>query len=302
MPDWSERLKEAERKRKGGKFSPRAAWRLLDGEGDGCPGLTLDVLAGRWLIAGEQLPEGLIEEARRRGVEAWWKELTRGEKAGPELVAGDPGKDPFLVEENGVSLEMSLQAGYSQGLFLDQRDNRAEARRRLREGERFLNLFSYTGAFSVFAALAGAVTTSVDASGPALRWMERNFRHNGLDPADHHLVRGDALEWLGAFARKGRNFHGIVADPPTFGRAKGRKAWRVESGLPDLVAACLKVLAPGGWLLVTSNCRRMEPEGFRQRVEEGVELSWRKARISGGEPPPDFTARPGLHVAWVEER
>ena len=112
-----------------------------------------------------------------------------------------------------------MQAGYSQGLFLDQRGNRRRVRERVCAGERVLNCFSYTCGFSVAAAMGGAITTSLDLPGPYLDWGKRNFTHNGMDPSDHYFCKGDAMHWLQRFAKQGRRFQGVILDPPTFSRS-----------------------------------------------------------------------------------
>ncbi len=281
-------------------FTPDSAYRLLDGAGDGAPGVFIDVFAGRWLVQtmAPALPAGLSDALKARGAVWWWKRLDPAEKSSSVPMNEAGGEDPFLIEENGLRFEISFRRGYSQGLFPDQRDNRRRVRDEPRLDQRVLNLFAHTGGFSVAAAAAGATVTTVDLSGSYLDWAKRNFAHNGLDPARHFFARGDALDWLGAFARKRRVFDGIVLDPPTFSRIKGRGVWRAEKDYHRLVEASARVLAPGGWLFCSGNCRAMDRQGFEAQLRKGFVAAGRPCRLEWGRMPPDFTGEQYLLNAW----
>jgi 23S rRNA (cytosine1962-C5)-methyltransferase len=302
--DWIELLERAEGKRKEWKFPPDAIFRLVDGAGDGADGVFIDVFAGRWLVStvAERLPDGLAAALASRGRPVWWRHLDRHEKTGPQALgeAAAAADDPFLAGEDGLACEISFRRGYSPGWFHDQRENRREMGARIRPGDRVLNLFSYTGAFSLRAAAAGAVTTSVDASGAFLEWGKRNLVHNGIAPGGHHFVRGDAVDWVAAFARKKLAFDGIVIDPPTFGRVRGRREWRLERDLPGLLAAAAGLLAPGGWLLATANTRRLDPWDFRAMIEAAGRAAGRALVARPARMPPDFTGPAYLHGWWLD--
>jgi 23S rRNA (cytosine1962-C5)-methyltransferase len=154
------------------------AVRLIDGAGDGLPGVFLETFAGRWLFSTttDRLAPELRAWAEEQGVSCYWKRLDQQQKESPAHVCGPETNEPFLIRENGVGYEISFQSGYSQGIFLDQRDNRAEVRRRMRPGLRLLNTFAYTGAFSVSAAIAGAETTTLDLSQPYLDLGEAKLK------------------------------------------------------------------------------------------------------------------------------
>jgi 23S rRNA (cytosine1962-C5)-methyltransferase len=282
------------------------AYRLVDGLGDGWPGVEIDCYGGHWVV---QTREAAFPEMLRHTLpdgcrSVWWKRLDQQDKQAPHCVLGEPTPGPFAVWELGLNYEIDLTAGYSQGLFLDQRPQRARMMERLAAagpGQRVLNLFAYTCAFSVAAASCGAVTTSVDLSRPYLDWGKRNFALNGLDPEAHFLCRGDSFEWLRRFAKKGRTWDGIVVDPPTFSRNADGKVFRVEHDFPSLTALCLEVLSPGGWLLASTNHRGLTPPRFRALVEEGAALAGRRAAsLQPGKMPPDFTDAPYLKTLWLE--
>lgn len=191
---------------------------------------------------------------------------------------------------------MDMEAGYSQGLFLDQRDNRAEVRHRCTPGSTLLNTFAYTGAFSVCAALAGATTTTLDLAQPCLTWCRENMQLNGIDPTNHYFCKGDVLHWLERFARQKRRFDAIVLDPPTFSRDEKGRIWRVERDYGKLVAKAAACLAPGGWMLCTTNCRKLSPASFRRMVAEGIP----GARLSTSPMPFDFDGEPYLKTIWAD--
>lgn len=274
------------------------AVRLIDGRGDGLGGLILETFAGRWLVSTttDLLAPEVREWIRDRGVSCYWKRLDQHQKESPSHLSGPEVNAPFLIQENGLRSEISFQSGYSQGIFLDQRDNRAEVRRLMAPGMRLLNTFAYTGAFSVAAAMAGAETTTLDLSQPYLDWAKRNFTHNRLDPAQHHFCKGDTFHWLRRFAKQGRRFDGIVLDPPTFSRDEKGKVFRVEENFGELAALATDVLSPDGWLLCSTNCRTMGLNDFQKQLRGAM----RKPMSARHSPmPEDFTDEPYLKSVWL---
>ncbi len=267
------------------------------------PGLEIDRYGEHLVVQTRDVP---FPESLRHNLPAgcrsmWWKRLDQLDKLAPQCVLGEPPAGPFPVKELGLRYEIDLTAGYSQGLFLDQRPQRARLMERVVPGQRVLNLFAYTCAFSAAAASLGAITTSVDLSRPYLDWGKRNFVLNALDANPHFFCRGDSFEWLRRFAKKGRLWDGIILDPPTFSRNADGKVFRVEHDFPALTALCLSVLAPGGWLLASTNHRGLSPTRFRQLLEAGATLARRRiTAITPGEMPPDFTDAPYLKALWCQ--
>ena len=274
------------------------ALRLIDGSGDGLPGITLESFADHWLVAtpASAIPEGFSAWLQQQGHTCYWKTLDQQQKVSPTHHCGPDLTTPFLIRENGLQFEISFQSGYSQGIFLDQRENRAEVRRRLQPGLRLLNAFAYTGAFSVAAASAGAQTTTLDLSQPYLAWAKRNFSHNTLDPAAHHFCKGDAFHWLRRFAKQGRTFDAIILDPPTFSRDENGKIFRVEHDFGALAALALDVLAPGGWLLCCTNCRALSAFSFERQI---LSASRQPLSIRHQPMPADFPGDAYLKSLWV---
>ncbi len=217
---------------------------------------------------------------------------TAREQAPARLVAGeDPGS--LTVREWNVLYRVELGGGYSTGLFPDQRMNR---RRVLQSGaRRMLNLFAYTGSFSVCAALRGASTLSVDVSKRALARGKENFALNGIDASGgHRFLAEDALKIVPRLARRGETFDLVILDPPTFGRSGGC-VFRIGDDLPGLVEGCARLLAPDGQMLVSCNYARWSEADLRAvctAVLHGTGFS-----VARGERPPEI---PGGAVSlWI---
>lgn len=179
--------------------------------------------------------------------------------------------DTWQAGEGDLRFELRAGSGQSPGLFLDQRDNRAWVSRAAAD-KSVLNLFAYTGGFGVAALTGGAAgVVQVDVSRPYLDWARVNAGLNGVDDERCEYSAVDARLLLEGCRKRGRTFDGIVCDPPSFGRGgrRGRGVFRVEQDLPDLLRAAAQLLAPGGWILVSSNFA-----GWTQpRFEEAVAVS-----------------------------
>jgi 23S rRNA (cytosine1962-C5)-methyltransferase len=278
------------------------AFRLIHGAADGWPGWYVDRLGDLLLSQSERAlsPEQKAEMERLLAARfggtasagAYHKLLTRHvrslsqEMARPQVVLGPSAPDRFTIRENGVQFELSFNEGYSVGLFLDQRDNRwrfltghvaADFPLRVPGSEfRVLNCFAYTCGFSVCAALAGARTTSVDLSRKSLDWGRRNFALNGLDPAAHGFIHGDAFDWLRRLAKKARTFDAIALDPPTFSQSKEHGVFRAEKDFGKLVAAALPLLRPEGVLFASTNAATLRPDDFLLNIEGAIRAAGRR--------------------------
>jgi 23S rRNA (cytosine1962-C5)-methyltransferase len=216
----------------------------------------------------------------------------------PQWLAGEKAPDEILARENGLRFALRLGEGYSAGLFLDQRENR----RRLLTGyiapdfalmrpSRVLNAFAYTCGFSVCAAAGSARVTSLDLSQKHLEWGKRNFALNGLEPAAHDFIFGDAFAWFRRLAKKGRLFEVIILDPPTFSRSKEHGVFQAERDYGTLVAAALPLLAREGILLASANAATLKPERFLEMAALAITRGGRRVtRQHYAPPPPDFPA------------
>lgn len=284
-----------------GRSEETNAFRLVHEEADGIPGIAADVYDD-WLLlhvrGGDETPA--IDALERLGFAGIYVKRhpkqandlddTERERCAPrQPLRGRAAPEELAIREDGIEYLVRLGDGMSTGIFLDQRENRARVRA-MAGGARVLNLFSYTCAFSVAAAIGGAkATVSVDASGAALDRGRANLARSRLDPAAHRTVRADALEWLERAARRGERFDLVCCDPPTYsstdrGRWTSGKQWRA------LAALCLGVLAPGGALLATSNDRRMSQHDLRRHVREAArERGIALAQLKDLGVPADFT-------------
>jgi 23S rRNA (cytosine1962-C5)-methyltransferase len=272
------------------------AFRLVDGRGDQLDGITIDVFAGRWLIQtrpGSWLPPFPPELGYRS---LYHKLLSPEKREFPAYLAGEPLSGPFLVQENGCKFWIDFQAGYSQGLFLDQRDNRSELRRRC-ASKTVLNTFAYTCGFGVAAALGGALAVNLDLSQSNLDWGRRNFAANGIDPSAHDFIYGDAFDWLRRFNRRERRFDMVVLDPPTFSRDRRSHIFRLEHDYGSLVELARGVLNPGGTLLCCANTHRLPGAHFQALLRSALPPS---AKLTPRRMPEDFPGSDYLKTFWVE--
>ena len=240
------------------------AYRLIHGENDYLPGLVLDVYANTGVMVVDGVGAAamwrphvaaIMATCRAAGIalgQLWWRQRGRSNKEAAELVVGDDPSPLVVIEEHGARFEVDLVRGQKTGLFLDQRDNRRRVAE-LAAGAEVLNLFSYTGGFSVHAALAGARrVTSVDISAPVIQAARRNFALNELDPNEHRFVAGDALDFVDRAWGEGRSFDLVICDPPSFAANK-RSRGRALTTYRRLNARAMALVASGG-LLVTASC------------------------------------------------
>lgn len=167
--------------------------------------------------------------------------------------------DFFEVTEGGLKFLVNLTNYLDTGLFPDHRNTRAMVRNEAKD-KRFLNLFCYTGSFSVYAAAGGARNiTSVDTSQTYLHWFEKNLELNGFESIPHENICRDAREFLARY--RGEPFDLIVCDPPVFSRGKKLKTdFDVQKDHPTLIDACMKLLAPGGILYFSTNLKKFKME------------------------------------------
>ena len=274
------------------------AWRIFH---DVTAGVWVDHFDGHWLVQTREnrFPEYLKGLAQGVASSIHWRPRDKAASTAPERVWGEMEGNRFSVVENGAKFWIDFDSGYSSGIFLDQRLNRRRVAANSRGGQRILNTFAYTGGFSVMAALSGATTTTVDLSKTCLNWTWDNLRLNDLDPEAHHGVRGDAIDWLEVFAKKGRRFHGIVLDPPTFSRS-GKKIFRTDSNYADLAALAAGVLEPGGWMLCCANTHRLGLREFKKDVFEGISRQGRSVvSCDTLAMSPEFRGDDYLKSLWV---
>ena len=224
------------------------------------------------------------------------------ERGAPGLLRGEAGASlETEVTEAGVRYGLDFAAGYSAGLFIDQRANRA--RLCALKPKRLLNTFAYTCSFSVVAAMAGAETVSVDLSRRSLTRGEGNFVRNGLDPkASHRFIADDVLAVLPRLARRGEKFNAIILDPPTFSRNQAGAAFQVQRDFDRLVSLALEVAAPGAKVLLSVNHSAMRVADLEWAARAALKMAGRSGRFTSSAPLPDFPPGHGAKTVWLEVR
>jgi 23S rRNA (cytosine1962-C5)-methyltransferase len=257
------------------------AFRVLDGAGDGCPGVSIDRYGPAAILNVDDdarlsdddvttIADSTLQRLGAAGVTAVYvkpfaRDRSRLGGALPDEArsatprAGTALPESLAVEEYGVRFEVRPYDGLSTGLFLEHREHRrALAERR---PARVLNLFAYTCAFAVPLAARGAAVTNVDVSGRYLDWGRRNLALNQLDAAGVRFLRRDARTFLAtAVGRPDERFDLVILDPPTFGAADRRRripVWQAAQDYPALLRAAVAVLAPGGAVFAASNARAL---------------------------------------------
>ena len=242
-------------------------------------------------VAGETFEVAIDRIAvKQRG-----RQRVGGDKTAQHLATGLD-EDDIVVREGGYRLIVNLHGYLDTGLFLDHRVTRAMVGA-LAAGKRFLNLFSYTGSFTVHAAGGGAASSeSVDLSNTYSNWAERNLRLNAVDLDAHRVIRADVFTWLrdavAAFEAGDRDgVDLIVLDPPTFSNSKAMQGvLDVQRDHPWLIRQCLALLSRDGDLFFSTNLRSFELDPLVQQKAHFVEISTQTV-------PEDFRDR-RIHRCW----
>jgi 23S rRNA (cytosine1962-C5)-methyltransferase len=223
------------------------------------------------------------------------------DREAPAMILGDPETNlESTALERTLSYAIDFSAGYSVGLFIDQRENRRFVRD-LAPGT-LLNCFAYTCSFSVAAATVGAKTVSVDLSKKSLSRGRENFALNSLPTTDHRFLADDVMEVLPRLVRKGEKFDVIILDPPTFSRTHRGKPFQVEQDFETLLLAALEVAQRNARILLSTNCSTL-----RERALEVMGRFCLKATRRAGdfhrEPAlPDFPAGAAAATVWLTLR
>jgi 23S rRNA (cytosine1962-C5)-methyltransferase len=219
----------------------------------------------------------------------------------PRLLFGDDNENlQTTATENFLKFGIDFGAGYSVGLFLDQRENRRYVRHM--KPKRLLNCFAYTCSFSVAAALVGADTVSVDLSKRSLERGRQNFAFNALPTNGHRFIADDVRPVLQRLARRAETFDMIILDPPTFSRTKRGKAFHVTSDFEELLIAALEVAERDARILLSTNAATLHEHSLEVLARYCLKVSRRGGTLHRQPAPVDFPRGTAANTVWLTLR
>ena len=253
------------------------AFRLFNQEGDGFGGLTVDLYGDyavfSWYNSYVYQIRQTISEAFRQVfpevLGTYEKIRFKGLDYESAHVYGQEAPDFFTVLENGVLYQVFMNDGLMTGIFLDQHEVRGSLVDGLAMGKSLLNMFSYTAAFSVAAAMGGASqTTSVDLAKRSRELSQAHFQANGLSTDNHRFIVMDVFEYFKYAKRKGLTYDVIVLDPPSFARNK-KQTFSVAKDYHKLISQSLEILNPGGIIIASTNAANVSRQKFTEQIDKG---------------------------------
>ncbi len=253
------------------------AFRLFNQEGDGFGGLTVDLYGDyavfSWYNSYVYQIRKVISEAFRQVfpevLGAYEKIRFKGLDYESAHVYGQEAPDFFTVLENGVLYQVFMNDGLMTGIFLDQHEVRGSLVDGLAMGKSLLNMFSYTAAFSVAAAMGGASqTTSVDLAKRSRELSQAHFQANGISTDDHRFIVMDVFEYFKYAKRKALTYDVIVLDPPSFARNK-KQTFSVAKDYHKLISQSLEILNPGGIIIASTNAANVSRQKFTEQIDKG---------------------------------
>ncbi|HEX4640495.1 MAG TPA: class I SAM-dependent methyltransferase [Chthoniobacterales bacterium] len=223
------------------------------------------------------------------------------DREAPRLILGDPDTNlQSTALERSLSYAIDFGAGYSVGLFIDQRENRRFVRDLAPAS--MLNCFAYTCSFSIAAATVGAKTVSVDLSKKSLARGRENFALNSVPTTDHRFIADDVMAVLPRLARKDEKFDVIILDPPTFSRTHRGKTFQVEQDFETLLLAALEVAARDARILLSTNCSTLGAPALEVMGRFCLKASRRAGDYHREPPLPDFPPGVGASTVWLTLR
>ena len=253
------------------------AFRLFNQEGDGFGGLTVDLYGDyavfSWYNSYVYQIRQTISEAFRQVfpevLGAYEKIRFKGLDYESAHVYGQEAPDFFTVLENGVLYRVFMNDGLMTGIFLDQHEVRGSLVDGLAMGKSLLNMFSYTAAFSVAAAMGGtSQTISVDLAKRSRELSQAHFQANGISTDDHRFIVMDVFEYFKYAKRKGLTYDVIVLDPPSFARNK-KQTFSVAKDYHKLISQSLEILNPGGIIIASTNAANVSRQKFTEQIDKG---------------------------------
>ena len=253
------------------------AFRVFNGEGDGVGGVTVDYFDGYYLVTWysigiyelkDEILEALKQSVNYKGIYQKKRFDGKGKYLddADDFVCGERADAPIIVKENGASFAIYLDDGAMVGVFLDQRDVRRTIRDKYAKGKTVLNTFSYTGAFSVFAALgSSSKTTSVDLAKRSLPKTQEQFTINGIDIIDQDIIVEDVFNYFKYAVRKKLLFDLVVLDPPSFARSK-KHTFSASKDYVKLLKEAIQITSKNGVIVASTNSANFSMMAFRDFI------------------------------------
>ncbi|PGM87834.1 class I SAM-dependent rRNA methyltransferase [Bacillus cereus] len=281
------------------KSNDTTAFRALNGEGDGLGGLIIDYYDGYYVISWysegiytfrDEIIEALQKVANFKGIYEKKRFDTKGKYIeDDDFVAGERGEFPLIVKENGVNFAVYLNDGAMVGVFLDQRNVREQIRDKYAQGRTVLNMFSYTGAFSVFAALGGASkTTSVDLANRSLSKTIEQFSVNEIDYEAQDIIVEDVFLYFKYAAKKKMKFDMVVLDPPSFARSK-KYTFSAAKDYKNLLKETIAITENNGVIVASTNCSAFDMKKFKGFIDTAFkEMNGKYKILEEHSLPEDF--------------
>ncbi len=281
------------------KSSDTTAFRALNGEGDGLGGLIIDYYDGYYVVSWysegiytfrDEIIAALQKVANFKGIYEKKRFDTKGKYIeGDDFVVGERGEFPLIVKENGVNFAVYLNDGAMVGVFLDQRNVRKQIRDKYAKGRTVLNMFSYTGAFSVFAALGGASkTTSVDLANRSLSKTIEQFSVNEVDYEAQDIIVEDVFLYFKYAAKKKMKFDMVVLDPPSFARSK-KYTFSAAKDYKNLLKETIAITENNGIIVASTNCSAFDMKKFKGFIDTAFkEMNGKYKILEEHSLPEDF--------------
>jgi 23S rRNA (cytosine1962-C5)-methyltransferase len=282
------------------KNKETTAFRVFNSAGDGIGGLSIDYFDGYYLITWysigiysfkDAILDALKELVDFKGIYQKRRFEKKGQyvESSSDFVAGKRAPEPLVIKENGIKFAIYLDDGAMVGIFLDQREVRQKIRTSYAKDRVVLNTFSYTGAFSVYAAIGGAKESiSVDLAKRSLPKTKENFLLNNQDLTKNKIVVEDIFSYFKYAARKELRFDMVIADPPSFARSK-KHTFSVAKDYKNLLKDIINITAKGGIIVASTNYAGLRVEKFKGFIEKAFsELNIKYKIIESFSLPKDF--------------
>ena len=259
-----------------------SSFRVLNGEGDGLGGLTIDYFDGYYLLTWysvgiytfkDSILEALKSTVDYKGIYQKKRFDGKGQYLDDtdDFICGEKAPEPLIVKENGGNFAVYLDDGAMVGVFLDQKEVRKTIRDKYAKGKSVLNTFSYTGAFSVFAALGGAKeTTSVDLANRSRAKTKEQFEVNGIDLEKQNIIVEDVFNYFKYAVRKKLSFDMVVLDPPSFARSK-KHTFSASKDYVKLLKEAIQITNKNGIIVASTNASNFDMKRFKTFIDKAFQ-------------------------------